>query len=137
MAAAFPGGSAAAPALCAYLPAGSDQGGRAVQAECRRAVDNEQLREQLAGARDPALYRPDRYLADRRRFIIREARRSDQKQRLALHVRQLRQRLDELLEFQAAELLGGHFQTGQVAAIGVFDFAAAFAILRPKQIAQE
>jgi hypothetical protein len=71
------------------------------------AVDDEQFRKQLACARDPALYRPDRHLTDRCRFVIGEARRGDQKQRLALNVRQLCKSLDELLEFQTAELLGG------------------------------
>ena len=115
-----------------FLPAGFDQGGRAVQSEFCRAADDEQFREQLARARDPALYRPDRHLTDRRRFVIGEARRSDQKQRLTLNMRQLRQCLDELLEFQAAELLGGQFQAGQGAAIRILDFAAPLALLRSK-----
>src|SRR6202171_5544455 len=76
-----------------FLPAGSDQGGRAVQCEICRAVDDEQFRKQLACARNPALYRTDRYLADRRRFVIGEARRGDQKQRPALNVKEPNHRL--------------------------------------------
>ena len=143
MAAAFPVGSAAAFAYAriesglpvarslSYQPVSTKAVARS-RANFAGLSMTSRLREQLACARDPALYRPDRHLTDRRRFVIGKARRSDQKQRLALNMRQLRQRLDELLEFQAAELLGGQFQAGQVAAIRILDFAAPLAILRSK-----
>jgi hypothetical protein len=130
MAAASPIGSAA-------VSADSHRGRRAVQAELCRAADDKQPRQLLACAKDAALYRPNRHATDCRRLVIGEARRCDQKQRLTVKVWQFRKRLYELLEFQAAELLSGRFQAGQVAAIRIFYFAAALVIFRPESVTQD
>src|SRR5882724_2444778 len=78
---------------------------RVVLAEPVGAVDGEQLREPRAGTIDPALDRPHRALADRSRLLVGEARRTDEKQSLALAGRQLRERHTKFLEFNPARLL--------------------------------
>src|SRR6266436_8106644 len=110
---------------------------RVVLAEPVGAVDGEQLREPRAGTIDPALDRPYRALADRSRLLVGEARRTDEKQSLALAGRQLRERHAEFLEFHPALLLGRRFQAIDVAAGGVFDFAASVAVFRAEQVAQD
>ena len=77
---------------------------------------------------DPALDCPHRAFADRSRLLVREARRADEKQGLALAGRQLRERHTKFLEFHPAVLLGRGFQAIDVTAVGVFDFAAPFAL---------
>ena len=50
---------------------------------------------------------------------------------------QLRERPAEFLEFQPAVLLGSRFQAIDVTAVGVFDFAAALAVFRAEQVAED
>src|SRR6266567_2468839 len=108
---------------------------RVVLAEPVGAVDGEQLREPRAGTIDPALDRPHRALADRSRLLVRETRRADEKQGLALVGRQLCKRHAEFLEFHPTLLLGRRLQAIDVAAGGVFDFAASLAVFRAEQVA--
>lgn len=110
---------------------------RVVLAEPVGPVDGEQLREPRAGTIDPALDRPYRALADRSRLLVGETRRADEKQGLALVGRQLCKRHAEFLEFQPTLLLGRRFQAIDVAAGGVFDFAASLAVFRAEHVAED
>jgi hypothetical protein len=69
-----------------------------------------------------------RAFADRSRLLVREARRADEKQGLALAGRQLRERHTKFLEFHPAVLLGRGFKLSTTG--GVFDFAASLAEFR-------
>jgi len=86
---------------------------------------------------DPALDRPYRAFADRSRLLVREARRADEKQGFTLAGWQLRERHTKFLEFQPAVLLGRGFQAIDVTAVGIFDFAASFAVFREEQVAED
>ena len=83
---------------------------------------------------DHGIYRA---FADRGRLFVREARRADEKQGFTLAGRQLRERHTKFLEFHPAVLLGRGFQAIDVTAVGVFDFAASFAVFRAEQVAED
>ena len=110
---------------------------RAIRAESVGAVDGEQPREPRACAIDPALDRANCALTDRSRLLVGEARRADEKKSLARARRQHSKRHAEFLEFHPAVLLGRRFQAIDVTAVDVFDFAAALAVFRTEQVAED
>ena len=95
------------------------------------------LRQPGARAIDAALDGADRAAADFGRLLVGEAGCADQDQRLALVVGQLGERGAEFLELDVAGLLRLRLQRLGVAAVGILDLAAALAILRAEQVAQD
>jgi hypothetical protein len=110
---------------------------RVVLAERAGAVDGEQPRELRAGTIDPALDRPYRAPADRSRLLVRETRRTDEKQSLALAGRQRCKRHAKFLEFHTAVWFGMRRQTLRIGAVCVFDLATPLAVFRAEQVAED
>jgi hypothetical protein len=77
-----------------------------------------------------------RALADRSCLLVGEAGRADEKQGLALAGRSFASAA-EFLEFHPAVLPGRRFQAVDLTAAGVLDFAAALAVFRAEQVAED
>src|SRR5580700_2512289 len=133
--------TAASPTVVACLKrlaasaAGENGAGGPVRPEIIDAVDRQQVGEPGAGAVDAALDGADGAAANSRGVLVGKARGADQDQSLALVRWQLGERGTEFLEFDPAGLLWMRFQRLGIAAVGVFDLAAALAVFRAEQVA--
>src|SRR4051794_19109897 len=100
------------------------------------AFDSQEIRQPIARAVDAALDGADRAFADRGRLLIREARSTDQDERLTLVGGQLGERRLEFLELKMAALFGVRLQAFRIGAVCIFHFTPPFAVFRPEQVAK-